>query len=312
MSSLFRAELLRLVSRRLLVVLLVCMAGTAAFSSAVLADYVSPVSEAEQRQAEEYLAEEKQYFEESECGEIPTSDLCDGVILSDGVESYIRTPSTYGEYTRLALDLGIAFMLLAVGVLAASLVGAEFSSGNIATQLLFTPRRTPMLLSKVVAATVGALLLAITYLGTLLAFTAIMFLALRGAGDMTAGIELPLSLGRALVLAALIAIMAVSLTMASGSTLVTLGIFAVVLIASEVVKSVISAFSLSQFLFPSNVLLAMIAGKAEIYGWTEGDYGQGVLAHVINYDWALGYSVVGTAIIVAASAWLFRRRDILT
>ena len=312
MSSLFRAELLRLVSRRLLLVLLVCMAGLAAFSAAVMADSTRPLAGFEIQQSRDAWAQDFASWEELGCDEDPTTEMCDGWSIPEDPDVYLRTPVSFGEYAHVTLQLGTPLMLLAVGVLAASFVGAEFSSGNIATQLLFTPRRTPMLVSKVVAAGVGALLLAVTYLGAMLAFTAIMFLALRGANDLTAGIGLPLMLGRGLVLAVLIAIMGAALTVASGSTLFTLGSFAVVLVGSAVVGSSISGFSNAHLFLPSNILTAMVEGSAEVYAWTEGDYGEGILAHVINYDWALGYSVAGAAIIVAASIWWFRRRDILT
>ncbi len=313
MSSLLRAELLRLVSRRLLVVLLVCMAGVAAFGAAVFADDARPLTVHDRQNAQYLLDSEREYFEQ-ECSEASASseDVCGDWEPPTDIQPFLRTPVSFGMYTERVVTFGFPIMLLAVAVLAASLVGGEFSSGNIGTQLLFTPRRSPLLIAKVVAGTVGGLLLAFAQLGATLAFSAIMFLSLRGADDMTADIDLPLSLGRVVVLALLIAVMAGALTMAVGSTLITAGVFAVTLLGSVMLADAITGFSLTQLLLPSNILWAMLNGSHEVFDIASFGYDGGpVLAHVITYDWALAYSVIGTLLIVAISLWWFRRRDIL-
>lgn len=314
MSALLKAELLRLASRRLMVILLICMAGLAAFGAVVWADDAKPVGEAERRGAIESWTQERADWE-AECLDdttIPPTNTCgDGWEVPDNPVDFIRTPSTFGEYSRSGIDFGFPLVLLAVGVLAASLVGSEFSSGNIGTQLLFTPRRIPLMVAKTVAAIVGGLLLVVAFLGACLAFGAIMFLTLRGAADMTAGVELPLLLGRALVLSVLIAVMAGALTMASGSTLVTLGIFSVVLLGSVMISSAINGYSAVKLFLPDALLFAMMSGTHEIYGAPNNNSGEWAVVHVINYDWALGCSVVATVLIVVICGWWFRRRDIL-
>lgn len=314
MSALLKAELLRLASRRLMAVLLICMAGLAAFGAVVWADDAKPVSEAERQMASVSWTQERADWE-AECLDdttVPPTDTCgDGWEVADNLADFLRTPSSFGEYSRNGIGFGFPLVLLAVGVLAASLVGSEFSSGTIGTQLLFTPRRIPLMMAKIVAATVGGLLLAIAFLGASLAFGAIMFLALRGAADMTAGVELPLMLGRVLVLSMLIAVMAGALTMASGSTLVTLGIFSVVLLGSSMISSAINGYAAVKLFLPDTLLSAMISGMHEIYGAPNNNAGEWVVVQVINYDWALGCSVAATVLIVLLCAWWFRRRDIL-
>lgn len=313
MSSLMRAELLRLVSRRLLIVLLVCVTALAAFGSAVSADGARPLTAQDRRDAQQSFVSDRQYWQE-ECatGASASQEVCQGWEAPTNFEDYLRTPIGFGLYTEGVVGFGLPIVLLAVAVMAASLVGAEFSSGNVGTQLLFTPRRVPLFISKVVAAAVGGLLVAVAHLGTSLGFSAIMFLSLRGADDMTAGIELPMALGRALVLAVLIAVMAGALAMAVGSTLITAGIFAVTLLGSVMAGDAISGSSLLQVLLPGNILFAMLDGRHEIFDYQAQVYeAEPLLAHVINYDWALGYSVAGTAMILVVSAWWFHRRDIL-
>lgn len=314
MSALLRAELLRLASRRLMVVLLICMAGLAALGAVVWADGARPVGEAERQAAIVSWTEERADWKQACLDETtdPPTDTCgNGWTVADNPEDYVRVPSSFGEYARGAIDLGFPLLLLGVAVLAASLVGSEFASGNIGTQLVFTPRRIPVMVAKVVATVLGGLVLAVAFLGTSLAFSAIMFLALRGAADMTAGVELPLTLGRAVVLGVLIAIMAGALAMATGSTLVTLGIFAVVFVGSFMTSSAIYGYAAVKSFLPDNLLFAMMFGRHEIYGADNNGSGEWRVMQVIDYDWALGCSVSATVLIVVICAWWFRRRDIL-
>ena len=313
MSALVKAELLRLVSRRLLVVLLVAMAALAAVGAAVSADGVRPVGAQDYRDAQDAFESDRQYFaEECASGASSTQEFCLGWEQPTSVEGYVRTPISFGDYSEWAVTLGVPIMLLAAAVVASALVGGEFSSGNIGTQLLFTPRRIPLYTAKVVASALGGMLVALAYLGITVAFSAIMFLSLRGASDMTVGTDMAMMLGRFAVLAFLISIMAAALTMATGSTLITAGIFALVLLGAVMLGDTLAAQSLLQLFLPSNILFAMIDGIREIYDYSTETYdGPPVIGAVIRYDWALAYSVIGTALILAFSAWWFRRRDIV-
>ena len=311
MSALMRAELLRLISRRLVVVLLVCMAGLAAFGAALDADSARPVSGQDQRDALASLKYEKSSWEE-ECGDpqLTGAQGCDEWEYPS-IESHLRQPISFGDYAEGVTTLGFPLVLLGVAVLAASMVGGEFSSGNIATQLLFTPRRIPLMFAKLVAATLGGFMLTVAYLGAAVGFCAIMFLSLRGAEDMVAGIDLPLALGRIVVLSLLVAVMSGALTIAVGSTLITAGVFAVVYVGSATLANSIPGHSLVQLFLPHHVLYAMALGETDIFGYVTDEWGDWGVLQTMHYDWALGYSVIGTALIVVVAAWWFRRRDIL-
>lgn len=313
MSSLLNAELLRLFSRRLLIVLLVGMAALAAFGSAILTESVRPLTGEDRQIAQESFDAERGSWEE-ECVSVEVSSvaLCDDWEFPTDIGNYLRTPTDFGLYGDSVVEFGLAVMLLAVSILAASLVGAEFSSGNVGTQLLFTPRRIPLSISKLVAATVGGLLLAVAYLATALGLSAIMFLSLRGADAMTVGSELPMALGRALVLTVLIAVMAGSLAMAFGSTLIPFGVFGVTLLGSITMADTVGSGSALQPFLPTNILMAMMYGQHQIFDYDAPSFnGELVVAHAITYDWALGCSVVGAALILLGALWWFRRRDII-
>lgn len=307
MSALLKAELLRLVSRRLLVVLLVCMAGLGALSSAIGADGIRPMTAQEVSDAQRWWQESRDAWQD-ECGAPTDASSCEGW-LEPELSDFLREPFGFGEYTVSVLA-GFELMLLAVAAMVASFVGAEFASGNLGTQLLFTPRRLDVMAAKLAISVVAGFLIAVSYLATAVGLSAIMFLSVRGADDMSAGVGLPLALGRLVVLALLLALMSGGLAMGLGSTLIPLGVLAVVFIGSSFAANAIRPDSIAQAFLPSHILQAMALGRAEVFDWTGRLDIQGPV-QVINYDWALGYSVIGTALIVVVAAWWFRRRDIL-
>lgn len=315
MSALLRAELLRLVSRRLLLVMLVGMVALAAVGAVAGAESVQPPSEQEILLAEDALQQEKQEWQEI-CGGDVAESVCEGWPEPVAVDFSWKYQG-FGQYARDALSFGFPLLLVAVAVLVASLIGAEFASGNIGTQLLFTPRRIPVMFAKLVAGSVAGVALAATFVGASLALSAITFLALRGAHDMTAGVGLSLLAGRIMVVSLILAVMSGALAIGLGSTLTTMGVFAAVFVGSLTLESTVPASSWLHPFLPSSILQAMMTGDFEVYDWrTAGEVDVGpdgslLPTQIINYDWALGYSVIGTVIIIGLAAWWFRRRDIL-
>ncbi|MDO5735305.1 MAG: hypothetical protein Q4P15_02400 [Propionibacteriaceae bacterium] len=308
MSSLLRAELLRLASRRLLVMMLVAMAALAALGVMVSADLVKPVGPEELISARENIRIALIDWE-STCGGNESSVEC-ADWPKPQIEEFMHTPLGFGEYAENALDLGFPLVLVAVAALVASLIGAEFASGNLSTQLLFTPRRIPLLLAKLAVGCVAGIVVAATYVLTSLALSAITFLSLRGAHDMSAGVGLPLMIGRIMVLVLILALMSGALTMGLGSSLITMGVYLVVLVGSWTLETVVRGSSWVQFALPSRVLMTMMAGQTELYDWWSGSDDIAVFRYM-NYDWALAYSVIGVVIIAVTAAWWFRRRDLL-
>lgn len=315
MSALLKAELLRLASRRLMVVMLVGMVALAASAALVGAESVGPPSEQEIAWAEESLEEETVQWQEA-CGGETVSSECEGW-PKPVPAAFEWWNASFGEYAEGALEFGLPLLLVAVAVMVASLIGAEFASGNMGSQLVFTPRRIPVMIAKMSAGCVAGVLLAATFVGASLALSAITFLSLRGAHDMSAGIGLPLWMGRIMVLALILAVMSGALAMGLGSTLATMGVFAVVFLGSLMLEPVTPGDSWLHLVLPSSILQTMMAGSYEVYDWRStatvmlGPDGSLLPSQIINYDWAFGYSVIGTGIIVVAAAWSFLRRDIL-
>lgn len=306
MSVLLKAELLRLVSRRLLMALMVSMAALAAFSVMVGAESIRPVSE------EDIVAAQESWQNEIDAQQeyCQSEDESDCAIDAPSLVEFGWVPQGFGEYTEGVLYLGLPLLLVAVAAMVASLVGAEFASGNIGTQLLFTPRRLPLMFAKLVAGGLAGLIVASTFLVSALALSAITFLALRGAADMSAGIVLPLLIGRIVVLALLLAVMSGALTMGLGSAILTMGLFTVVGLGSFVVGSTMNQMSALQPFLPSNILRVMMEGDVTLYDYVGVNY-ENQVTQVIHFDWALGYTVVGVSLFIVLAGLWFRRRDIV-
>ncbi len=306
MSALLRAELLRLASRRLLMALMVCMTALAAFSVMVSADTIRPMSALAMADIKDTVridaAAHQEYcdsVDEPECAaDMPT--------LAD----YVSPPATFGEYAESVLYLGLPLLLVAVAAMVASLVGAEFTSGNIGTQLLFTPRRVPLMVGKLVAAGLAGAILTFTFLATAMALSAITFLSMRGAEDMSAGISLSLLVGRIVMLTLLLALMSGALTMGLGSAILTMILFTVVGVGSWVVGAAVSQLSWLQTVLPSNILRTMMEGEVALHEYVGKDYNIRV-EQVIHFDWALAYTVVGVSLFIVLAGLWFRRRDIV-
>lgn len=306
MNSLLRAELLRVVSRRLMVALMVGMTALAAVSVMLNADLIRPMDAQAVANIQESFeidsAEQQEYcdsIDEPWCAE-------EMPVLAD----YMSEPAAFGAYAESVLYLGLPLLLIAVAAMVASLVGAEFSSGNIGTQLLFTPRRIPLLCAKIAVGGVAGAILMVTFLAMAMALSAITFLSIRGVEDMSATMSLSLLVGRIVVLTLLLALMSGALTMGLGSAIQTMLLFTVVGVGSMVVGTAVSQVSWLQTVLPSKILRTMMEGETVLFEYVGKDQNVRV-EQVIHFDWALGYTVVGVSLFIVLAGFWFRRRDIV-
>lgn len=231
MTDLLKAEFLRLVSRRITWIVLLGAVLVAALGAVGAAGSARPLTASDyataQRNVEQAEASNAEY-----CADFPE----DCETAQWVVEDFLRQPLDYEPYMFGMLDLGLLFMALGA-VLAAALVGGEFRSGSISTQLTFTPRRIPVMVAKLVAATTAAVALTAAYIATAAVIGTISFLMVRGAGDLTASAEMPLAMLRLLLGALLVAALAAALTFVVGSTLLAVGLGLLALMASELLSN---------------------------------------------------------------------------
>src|SRR5215211_1005860 len=163
MTRLLAAEINRLRSRRsTLIALLAVLLVLAIFQIQVNSD-VSPPSAAavaaNEAQYERDLKEWEEHHEEWEqqCVEsgVPR-EQCAGP--APNRQDYGLEPVPFAQITQIGMTLAIYLTGLAMFLVAASFIGAEFTTGAIANWLSFVPRRVPVFASKLITVATFALL----------------------------------------------------------------------------------------------------------------------------------------------------------
>lgn len=304
MTDLLKAEFLRLVSRRLTWALLFVTVAFAALMTVSTAGEARPVSADDRALAEQYHREYLAYFDSPECASPP--GVC-GTPEHVTVADFQRVPLDYEQYLSGVVAAG-PLVLVATTVLASLLVGSEFSSGSLSTQLTFTPRRGRVMAAKVAAATVGALGLMFAFMVAVMVLGTITFLLLRGGSEVVASVALPLRFCGLLLATLATALLASSLTFGLGSSGMALGAGVVVLLGSWLYTvSAVDLRIVGPFL-PIVNLGALIGGDYHFSYWDPVT--QASLA-ITTFGWAVVYALVLVVAVVAASAWAFRRRDLL-
>lgn len=303
MSDLLKAEFLRLASRRLAWGLLIVVVAMAALVSLTTSEAIRPVDRNDPAIVSAYEQTHDSYEQAiKDCGQ---PDNCG--IVEPRIEDFLRPAWNYAQYVESSVvSVGI-IMLVAAAALGASMIGAEYVSGSMATQLTFTPMRLRVMAAKLIAATTGALGIALAFITASVVVSTITFLTLRGASEVHAGVALPAQLGRFLVLAVLISALAAALTLALGSSFLTGGVLTVVMIGSLVVTPFITRPTPLLELLPSSLVGALLMGELTV--WSHG--ADSVALATITYPWALTFSVVAVALVISVSALVFRRKDIL-
>lgn len=310
MTRLLHAEVLRFSSRRLTWVLVVCTALLAVVLTLVLAGQVRYPSEWEREMAQVYY---QQYLDQYEPGGICDVDpeVCGSPRdESQTVNDWLRTPATYEQYLMAVIGSG-TLAVIAATVLASAFVGAEFATGSIGTQLTFTPRRGRVMGAKVLVATTGGFLLGILYAVVALLVGTITFVMLRGATDVLASQVLLTNLGRLLLVALLLPLLAASLTFAVGSTGLAIGAGTLALVVSELLVTASYNGALPVWLLrllPSKNLMAMAFDDQQLaVSGTEAD----PVIEWLTFSDSVIYGTVLIAVVTLIGFLVFRRRDLL-
>jgi ABC-2 type transport system permease protein len=185
MTRLIWAEISRLLSRRLTgIAMIVILLGVAGYQL-VVNDALSPPSGEERAAAErsyqqahqDWAAGRKQY--EKECRDTGAQpDEC--VIPEPTLAELTGDSTTFKEATSAALKLSTLFVALVTFTIAASFIGAEYTSGSITNWLTFVPRRSHVFWSKLLAVAGFAALLG-TLAATLVLGAGIILARLHGS-----------------------------------------------------------------------------------------------------------------------------------
>ena len=166
MIRLIGAEIDRLRSRRFtLITLLAVVMILSIFQLQVNSDVSPPSAEAvaaNQAQYERDLKEWEQHHEEWERQCVDAGqprEQCAGVAPTK--ENYGLQAVPFSEIAQIGLLLTIYLTGLAMFLVAASFIGAEFTTGAIANWLSFVPRRVPVFASKLITVATFALLVSV-------------------------------------------------------------------------------------------------------------------------------------------------------
>ncbi len=315
---LFMVELVRLASRRAVVVLLLVATGLAAVMLVSAAYDTRPVDATERAAAEQQLAQQRKAGESDyrACLDDPTGYYGPGATASDCEGS---RPRLEWFLSRPELDLvaevegrgrTLLALLAVTGVLiGATFAGADWSSGSLTNQLLFVPRRTPVWLAKGVAVVGGTTLSAAVVLaafwGSLQAVA-----SARGLGaSADAWREVLLGSGRGLGLVAAVTLGGFALTMLLRSTVATLGLLLGCLVVGEGLASGLPFERMSQW-SPAQNVGAWLSGGLQVFDTSICTPEGQACVYTLTLSHAVTYLGALLAVAVLASLVTFRRRDV--
>jgi ABC-2 type transport system permease protein len=314
-----RAEIRRLLSRRvILVAMLGLLLGIGLFQVAVNSMLTPPspaqIAEA-QREYDNYVKDWEANHEqwEAECTEsggtadecaIPRPDPSEWGLAAVPFQQAVSPAISFGVY------LGGFVLFLAM----ASFIAAEASSGSLANWLTFVPNRDIVIGSKLIVVTVFSIVVGAVAGLLILGSSALIGSAhgqpLTGFGDLAA------MAARGVVLTAILGIAGFAVGLLTGSTAGSTGVLLGALFLTYVVPALSMLVRPVQLLVPwtpSLNLQAILINSAS-YQVTAANAGSTdmdeLVTKTIGLAHGLGYWAVLLGVLVAVTWVLFRRRDV--
>jgi hypothetical protein len=316
-------ELSRYFSRRAVVLLLVAAALLTALVAGTTIWNTRPVSGNElataRAQVQQQVDSPEYKRDLAGCESDPESFFGPGFDAEDCRRELTPTPESYlGRATlsladeRRAGGTGIVVVItLLMVMIGATFAGADWSSGSMSNQALFEPRRARVWAAKAVAVTAGcaaaALVLLVGYWLSLLSVADARGIETSGAVQQSVS----WMVGRSVLLAALAGLGAYALTMLLRSTVATLAVVFVFVVAGEVVLA-LSPVDRSQMWSPSNNVFAWLQDGTRVFDESVGCAPGQTCTQQYTLSLLHGgaYLAVLLLVTLAVSAATFRRRDI--
>ena len=308
MLNLLRAELLRLVSDRKVMVLAAFVLGVGFWISASMAVTLKPYTTLEWDEARRQ-SNDAQINLEVICGSSSSSSDCTALPTNITVEGFLRPQMSFEQLVVSSLEPTAQMGLLIVVVLITVMIGAEFSTGSIGTQLTFTPRRLPLLWAKALASAIcGACLMAF-WTALMVVLGVFFYLNMRGIEGLTAGSLLGAQVGRALLAGAVMGMLAALVTMALASTVKTWVLISAGLALSQFLESS-RDIAQTVWLLPTANVLSFVNGEWSRTIYNSDGVRQEPVPH-LDYGYSLGYVVFWLVVIGIWASVSFSRRNIL-
>jgi ABC-2 type transport system permease protein len=320
-SRLVRAEISRLLSRRFtgiaMIVLLLGLAGC----QLVVNEALSPPSPEQLATAERvYQDVHKDWVtnheqEEQDCEDTGAPrDEC--VIPEPSLTDFTESATPFKEAARTALQLSTLLVAVGAFMIAASFIGAEYSSGSIANWLTFIPRRGRVFWSKLLTVTGFAALLGA--LGATLVLGGALVLAHLHGSRIESVTELAGIGARSILPVLVLAVVGFCLGLLTRHTAGAIG----VLLASVVVWFVrmgpLGSLAWAQRMTPwtPEGNIAAIIGRGYTYSVpVEKVMPDGVsidfVQHTVSLTHGAVYWTILLTLVVLGSLLIFRRRDVI-
>jgi ABC-2 type transport system permease protein len=319
MIRLIAVETRRLFARRFTVVtLIVILLGLGAFQLEV-AQLISPRSSAE-------LAAAQQDFENEHAAwvENHVQDEKDCVAAGQAPEGCAQPEPTLAQFTgqqsfpdsvAIGLDLSIYLVSFAGFLVAASYIGAEFSTGSIGNWLSFIPRRALVFSSKVLTITAfGALLSAVSAAFVL---SAAAILASIYGVPVTGITGLAATAARGLLVAVALAAVGFCVGLLTRHTAAAIGVLLGYLFVWFVRNVFLGEQGWSQRLTPlapeaniSAIVHKVSSYEVSVQTVTSDGLNVDFVEHTVSLTHGLVYWAVLLLVVVGATWLVFRRRDV--
>jgi ABC-2 type transport system permease protein len=320
-TRLIWAEITRLLSRRLTgIAMILILLGVAGYQL-VVNDALSPPSGEERAAAErsyqqahqDWAAGREQYEKECRDSGSPQNDC---VIPEPTLVEFTGDPTPFKEAASTALKLSTVLVALVTFTIAASFIGAEYSSGSIINWLTFVPRRSHVFWSKLLAVVGFAALLGT--LAATLVLTASLILARRHGSPIEAVPELA-GLGvRGVLPVVVLAVLGFCVGLLTRHTAGAIGILLGVLVVCFVRIGALSTQSWAQRMTPwtPEGNIAALIDRGYTYAVPiEKVTREGVAVELVESAVSLTHGLVYWSIIltlvIMASLLIFRRRDVI-
>lgn len=324
MSGLTGVELTRFRARRTIMALVLLAIVLSGVFAAKTAWDTRPISAEDlataQAQAEIESKQESTQTDLKRCQANPDEYLGDNGSAQDCAAQILpkaewflnREPLRIGAVLQ-EQGVSVALLVIVLLVLAgATFAGSDWASGSISNQLLFEARRSRIWAAKAAAVGIGSLVAAAVALAVF--WVPVWLVALQRDVPVPTVVEHHLlwHLVRALVLAALAAVLAYGLTMLFRHTVATLGLLFGASVGAEILLSLLP-FSGSGRLSPSHSAFAWLLGRTQYYDPSlicdSGPDGCDQLRTL--HMWPAGALMGGVLLVVlVASLGSFRRRDL--
>jgi ABC-2 type transport system permease protein len=319
-TRLIWAEVTRLLSRRFTGIALIMLLLGLAGSQLVLNDALSPLNgeqlataeRAYQQAHKEWVTNHEQ--DEQDCRDTGAPpDEC--VVPEPTLVEFTGSPTPFKEATGTALKLSTLLVALVAFMIAASFIGAEYSSGSITNWLTFVPRRGHVFWSKLLTVAGFAALLGM--LCATLVFDAALIVAHLHGSRIESVRELAEMGARSVLLVVVLAIFGFCIGLLSRHTAGAIGVLLALVVVSFIRIGPLGSLAWAQRITPwtpDGNMAAIVNHGYTYYVPVERVTPDGVnidaVEHAVSLTHGAVYWSIVLALLVMCSLLIFRRRDV--